>query len=31
MELELVEPSLFLRQNARACERLVAALARRLA
>jgi hypothetical protein len=31
MELELVEPSLFLRQDARACERLVAALARRLA
>jgi hypothetical protein len=31
MELELVEPSLFLRQHAPACARLVAALARRLA
>jgi hypothetical protein len=31
MELELVEPSLFLRQHPPACERLVAALARRLA
>jgi len=31
MELELVEPSLFLRQHPPACERLVAALARRIA
>ncbi|MBK7643339.1 MAG: hypothetical protein IPJ19_09840 [Planctomycetes bacterium] len=31
MELELVEPSLFLRQHPPACARLVAALARRLA
>jgi hypothetical protein len=30
MELELIEPSLFLAQNPRALERLCAAVARRL-